>query len=495
MGNRRRYRGNSVLDAIQAFNSAYDTVSRVGQDFEMARVGAEKPEETTGFTEAQGEQLRAAADSGQYDIGYDQEKQAYTVTPKAGGETGTIGQQQRTQFLGKTYDKPLSEGEIDRARMMAMSGIHAKYGNPEKAMQLKQMARQGELADMQLNSARQEEEYKAGIKDWMANSRYGQVQQANMTAEQEHQAAVADYEAKIKAGADPKTLGLPPQAPQKQTYGIGDSLADSASFLAYEAKFGKFDPQKWTGLAEKMQKVQDEGYERALRAAESGAPLDKIAKEFNRSGEVKFDPKDVVSDRVGKTNIRGQQIDTRLITLKDGRTINVAAELAAIGGTKEILSTHFQIKEDQRSGARLGLAQQEMTERRAERKEAKEEKKATADTAAELYRQRNPGATDAELEAVRRGVLSAVPKEVTNEYTATTDSMGLNVMRTNKNSGAIDIINPKTGEVKSIPAPGRPAAQPAQQQVARPQTEDDFKKLPKGALYVDPDDGKTYRKP
>jgi hypothetical protein len=190
----------------------------------------------------------------------------------------------------------------------------------------------------------------------MSNSRYGQVQQANTMAQQEYQASLADYEAKIKAGADPKALGLPPQAPAKQTYGVGDSLADTASFLAYESQFGKFDPQKWTGLAEKMDKVEKEGYESALRAAESGAPLDKIAKEFNKSGEVKFDPKDVVSDRVGKTNLRGQQIDTRLITLKDGRTINVAAELAAIGGTKEILATHFQMKEDKRGDQRLGIA-------------------------------------------------------------------------------------------------------------------------------------------
>jgi hypothetical protein len=35
----------------------------------------------------------------------------------------------------------------------------------------------------------------------------------------------------------------------------------------------------------------------------------------------------------------------------------------------------------------------------------------------------------------------------------------MNVTRTNKDTGAIDIINPKTGEVRSIAAPGaRPAA-------------------------------------
>lgn len=35
---------------------------------------------------------------------------------------------------------------------------------------------------------------------------------------------------------------------------------------------------------------------------------------------------------------------------------------------------------------------------------------------------------------------------------------------------------------------------PEQGRASRPQTEDDFKKLPSGSLYIDPDDGQTYRK-
>lgn len=48
-----------------------------------------------------------------------------------------------------------------------------------------------------------------------------------------------------------------------------------------------------------------------------------------------------------------------------------------------------------------------------------------------------------------------------NEFTSVTDSMGLNVTRTNKDTGQVDIINPKTGEVRTIAAPGAQARTPA----------------------------------
>lgn len=51
-----------------------------------------------------------------------------------------------------------------------------------------------------------------------------------------------------------------------------------------------------------------------------------------------------------------------------------------------------------------------------------------------------------------------------NEFTATTDSMGLNVTRTNKDTGAVDIIDPKSGKIISIPAPGQAPSRPSKAQ-------------------------------
>lgn len=498
----RRRRNNGVVDFMDGFNQTYDTTKRVLTDAELNQIAKAEAETSTGFSEGQGEQLRAAADSGQYDVTFNQETGNYDVTPKAGGDTGSVAQGKRTTFLGKTVDGEMSAGQVDNARLLAMSGVYSKMGNPEKALALKQQARQGELADLQIKQANRadrdgdrEEKYKAGIADWQRNSRWVQVQETNARAEQEYSSALADYDAKVKAGADPKSIGPAPMKPEKVRYGLGDSLIDSASFLSYESQHGKFDPSKWVGLAEKLDKVENEGYERSLRAAEGGAPLDKVAAEFNRSGQAKFDPKAVVSDRMGKTNIRGQSVDTRIITFKDSdgnmRTINVASELAGIGGTKEILTTHFQIKEDQRSGARLGLAQQEFDANRADKKEVKDKEKVRADSAVAIYAQQHPGASEAELAAVRTGVMPALPKEGEKPtHIAVKDDMGqtegVMVFQGGKPSGYYRSKDVQTGSNAPVKAGNN---------LPRPQTDADFKKLPKGAMYVDPDDGKTYRKP
>jgi hypothetical protein len=43
--------------------------------------------------------------------------------------------------------------------------------------------------------------------------------------------------------------------------------------------------------------------------------------------------------------------------------------------------------------------------------------------------------------------------------------------------------------------PDQVGASPADEAPAQPQTEADYNALPSGSLFIDPDDGKTYRKP
>ena len=63
-------RGRSnFTDFVKNFNAAYDTGSKVAQDLETAQVARATPEQSQGFTQEQGQQLQAAADSGQYDVG------------------------------------------------------------------------------------------------------------------------------------------------------------------------------------------------------------------------------------------------------------------------------------------------------------------------------------------------------------------------------------------------------------------------------------------
>lgn len=107
--------------------------------------------------------------------------------------------------------------------------------------------------------------------------------------------------------------------------------------------------------------------------------------------------------------------------------------------------------------------------------------KTAEDRAAERWNVERPGlvasAKDSEtVRNARQGLMAAIesgdPKAIekaksaavaagikfdkpNNEYVTTTDSMGTNITRTNKDTGAVDVIEGKSGKVKaSIPAPG-----------------------------------------
>lgn len=107
--------------------------------------------------------------------------------------------------------------------------------------------------------------------------------------------------------------------------------------------------------------------------------------------------------------------------------------------------------------------------------------KTAEDRAAERWNVERPGlvasAKDSEtVRNARQGLMAAIesgdPKAIekaksaavaagikfdkpNNEYVTTTDSMGMNITRTNKDTGAVDVIEGKSGKVKaSIPAPG-----------------------------------------
>ena len=75
-------RRNSALDFIQSFNAAFDTVNKVGQNLETAKVANATPEFEGGFSEDQGKEITAAAESGQNHIGYDEAAKAYVANPE-----------------------------------------------------------------------------------------------------------------------------------------------------------------------------------------------------------------------------------------------------------------------------------------------------------------------------------------------------------------------------------------------------------------------------
>lgn len=171
-------RRSGVVDFFDGFNQGYQTVGRVMQDRELRRIATESPIESRGFTEDQGNDLRAAADRGdRVDIQYKDDGQGnqvfdrYVVTPRMPeGQAGVVqprevAMQGVTDFMGERRAGRMTDTQVDRARTMAQAGVLSRFGNPMEAQRLRQqvtqseqLERQGVLTDLQIGRARREDE-------------------------------------------------------------------------------------------------------------------------------------------------------------------------------------------------------------------------------------------------------------------------------------------------------------------------------------------------
>lgn len=144
---------NNVLAGLNAFKSTYGMTRGVLQDMDMREIAEAKESDNSQFTEDQGKQLEDAANGGA-EVTFDEGKRAYVITPQDGSAPQTVEMAKNgVTFLGKDYDAQLSESQRDMARMQAMAGVYAKYGDPMKAMEMKAKAQQGDLTDLQIKSA------------------------------------------------------------------------------------------------------------------------------------------------------------------------------------------------------------------------------------------------------------------------------------------------------------------------------------------------------
>ncbi|HEY9208654.1 MAG TPA: hypothetical protein VIP31_06385 [Acidovorax sp.] len=428
-------RRNPALDFIQAFNATYDTVNKVGQDYEMSKIANAKPEQGGEFSAEQAAQIQAAADSGQSHIGYDDASKAYVATPKlADDQMGPAQpvvlakQGVTTNFLGQSTPGAMSESQIANARQRAMAGVVSKY-DPVQGSRMMRDVLQGEREDKRWQredkKATEDEEFQKGLQAEYGNSIFAKKMGEFAPQMQSYQQAQEQYQARLQAGESPQTLGAPPQAPQRPSYTVAESLADNGRLLAFKATKGKADPAELMKYAETFKKVADEGYGQALKLAQSGAPLAKVAEQFNQTGAAKFDPAAVVSDEMVKG---ADGVASRVIKFKDQagnvQTINALSELDSIGQAEGYFNRFFKSEDNRRGNNADARANTQLAEtmrhnrvsegisaagardRAGERAEAV--KKAEAGVA--LYQETNPDATPAQLEAVRRGILAAVPE-------------------------------------------------------------------------------------
>lgn len=452
---RQRRRGNPVTDFLSGFNGTYNTVNRVLQDMDMRDIATAKPETDTGYSQDQGDQLNTAAASGQYDIGYDQEKSAYTVTPKAGGETGTLSPVSRMSFLGKTYDKPLTESQQDQARLVAMAGVHSKFGDPAEALRLKQQARQGELTDLQLKGAQRQDAREQRDDDFRTRT----------------QKLVDQWNGGL-FGED----GKPRDATAAETLDLGMQLAK------LNAEYGKGNPLDLAAIQKQAAAARDEGMAKAAAYLHMTGDVAGAEKIFNASGmqKVTLDPKSLqkVQMKIGGHSVPSYAVAGSDASGNPFRIGNTWGELVRGMTTAELAGMPFKVEElDLKrqhvglEGARVGIAQKEAARADERWKIERPQLQSAADIAREkpaaaaaIYKQNHPGATPAELDAVRTGVMHAIQEPKPDQFTTTTDQFGANVTRTNKSTGAVDIIDPKSGKTISIAPPGKtpaPKAQPS----------------------------------
>jgi len=330
--------GQQFLSGQQFAQGLIGTYRDAQQRRELEDIANSKPVQSDELTaEDSAKVQQAAADPTQH-IGYDTGIRAYMATPVLADDQMGPAQpveiaraKPMTELFGKRTDGAMTPEQVSGAKFKAMADVVAK-SDPIQGMRLQREVKQGERDDKRWEredrKATEEDEFQKAQQGEFGQTIYGKRMGEYATQAQ----AFEQYQAKLKAGVSPESLGAPPQAPQRPAYSVGESLADSGRLLAVKAKFGKADPAELMQFAERFQKVADEGYGKALKLAQGGAPLEKVIEQFNQTGAVKLDPAAVVSDQM----VNGADgVPARVITVRDQngktQTINALSELDAIG--------------------------------------------------------------------------------------------------------------------------------------------------------------------
>lgn len=315
-----------------------ETYRDAQQRRELDEISKAQPVNADFLSDDASAKVQAAAADPTQQIGYDTGAKAYMATPKLGeDEMGPAQPKQiataapMTELLGKRTPGTMTPDQVSNAKFKAMADVVAK-GDPIQGMRLQREVKQGERDDKRWEredrKATEEEEFQKGQQAEFAQTIYGKRMGEYAKQVQDYE----QYQAKLKSGAAPETLGAPPAMPQRPTYSEGESLADAGRLLAFKASKGKADPAEILQYAERLRKVDEEGYGKALKLAQGGAPLDSVIEQFNKAGSMKLDPAAVVSDQM-VPNADG--VPARVIKVRDAsgnvRTINTLSELDAIG--------------------------------------------------------------------------------------------------------------------------------------------------------------------
>lgn len=306
----RRGRLSRIGSLAQGFNDTYDTIGRVMTDIELGKIAAAQPEEVAPVESVDFSQPSGATESADS-----------TEAPVVGIKRIEAPKQYR--FLGKTYDKPLSDTDLAASRLDAQARAIAA-NDPLKAQQLRQAGLQTVAAGMQIDTAKREQEWRKKTAD-----------------------TVSEFE-KGLADAGGKTR----QPTQAESYDLAVKLAGVNQAYGHGAIFDRAD------ALNRAKKMKDENFVEALRYAHAGDKENAI-KRFNEFGDVKITDLNLEPTTM---NIGGVQVPTYAIsaTTADGKTANIPNAYGAL--------IHGLSFENVAKGEELGLKRRETaaTEKKAD---------------------------------------------------------------------------------------------------------------------------------
>lgn len=331
-----------------------DTYNASKQRSELEKIANATPEQSQGFTADQGDQVRAAAESGQYDVGYDDASKSYTVTPKADPtQTGRIGMQGVTDFNGQRTAGAMSESQVANSRQRAMAGVVMK-SDPVQGMRMMRDVTQGERDDQRFGWEKDRNE---------REMRQGKEQEADKeTMRGVEQSAGEWFKARLTG----------PDGTQRAAT-IDDQLAASQYRAAKLVEAGKLDAaeqvfSKYAATASIKIRLQTDERDQALGVAAAGLAsgnFDAVKDFYN-----KYIPDGAHVTNVGK-GPKGEIVIEREsadglpmppTTMKDTGQLVKALEsfknpTAIYDYAQNEFRNNLALKADSRAGAQLGLAQ------------------------------------------------------------------------------------------------------------------------------------------
>jgi hypothetical protein len=358
---------SQIASLLDGFNTGYETVGRIGRDIDMNKVAAAKPTEDVGFTPDQGAQLHAAADSGQYDVQWDTERGQYTVRPKASPEmVGQVAPGRRTTFLGKTYDQAPDDAMIQRDRSLAMAGVLEKHGDPTAGLRMRDMIRQGDIADEGLKIQRERGKREAELAPL-------QIEQATLGVEAARRTGARDARVDTIEGTLQskwaERLATPDGGQRQPTMDDQLWLTEQRVFAASEAGDMKGAQEAMQAhSAQALAKITQETRERSAAVDQAAAGvmsgnMNGAIEVYNRflpdgakviSATMGKDGKITIEREVGGVRMRPETRtkDQMLTDLQAIKSPETAWQM-----TRQLSAEAFQARAERRADASLGLQQ------------------------------------------------------------------------------------------------------------------------------------------